>query len=145
MSKLRVLIVEDEALLSMDLEQILVDAGVEVVGIAATAKQALALAESARPNLALVDVQLSDGRTGPTIARHLSETGITAVVFMTANATLLPDDMAGAIGVISKPYVSSGVASAMEYLQQGLLSPPPRLRKPQNLILSKFYTQQWAS
>jgi CheY-like chemotaxis protein len=141
--QLQILIVEDEALLSMDLEQILLEAGTQVVGIAATAQQALQMAKAHRPNLAFVDVQLSDGATGPLIARELAAAGETAVVFMTANAAMLPEDLAGAIGVISKPYVSKGVISALAYLHQGILTPPPALRKPQNLTLSKVYAERW--
>lgn len=143
MDQLQILIVEDDALLSMDLEQILLEAGSQVVGIAATAQQALQMAKAHRPNLAFVDVQLSDGATGPLIARELAATGETAVVFMTANAAMLPEDFASAIGVISKPYVSKGVISALAYLHQGILTPPPALRKPQNLTLSKVYAERW--
>lgn len=142
-NRLTIMIVEDEAILSLDLEQMLIDSGHAVVGIAATQKQALLLAETHHPDLALVDLQLSDGPTGIAIARHLATHGRTNVVFMTANSAMLPEDFAGAIGVISKPYVTSGVNAAMAFLQEGVLRPPPVLKKPASLELSKFYSGRW--
>ena len=141
---LRVLIVEDEILLAMDLELMLQDAGCVSVGIAANAAQAIGLAEATHPDLALVDVNLSDGPTGIDIARRLSGRTATSVVFMTANVAQLPSDCAGAVGVISKPYTSSGVAAALSYLRQGLLAPPPRLATPSCLQLSSQYKTQWS-
>lgn len=142
-NRLSVLIVEDEALLSMDLEQIVLDAGHHVVGIAATAKQAIRLAQAHEPRLALVDLQLADGPSGPVISRELSAGGKTAVVFMTANSAMLPGDMAGAVGVIAKPYLMKDVVSALAYLEDALLRAPPVVRKPKCLELSRAYSQKW--
>lgn len=144
-NRLTVMIVEDEALLSLDLEQTLVDAGLEVVGIAATEKQALSLAEARQPDLALVDIQLSDGPSGIRIARQLAVQGRTSVVFMTANTAMLPEDFAGAIGVIAKPYMTSGVNAALAYLEEGVLRPPPVRKKPASLELSKPYSKRWTT
>jgi CheY-like chemotaxis protein len=101
--RLKVLVVEDEPLLAMELEGHLRELGQEVIGLAEDAEQALALASGAGPELALVDLNLRDGLTGPQIARALMERYGTVVVFVTATPGQIPDDYAGAIGAVTKP------------------------------------------
>ena len=60
---MRVLIVEDEALVALELEELLLDEGFEVVGSAANAAQAIDLGRRHRPDLALLDLNLADGAT----------------------------------------------------------------------------------
>jgi CheY-like chemotaxis protein len=82
---LRILIVEDEILIALELESLLQDAGHDVVAIAASSQDAIALGQRMRPDLAFVDIHLTDGPTGAEAARRLREQGA-AVLFMTANA-----------------------------------------------------------
>jgi DNA-binding response OmpR family regulator len=129
----RILIVEDQAILGMELEFALAETGHEVVGIAADARQALALAVEAKPDLAIVDINLRDGRTGLTVAQKMSiGLGVT-VLFATAEPELIPEQFAGAYGVVVKPYSSPSVHAAVAYclaLRDGLDPgpPPPHLR-----------------
>ena len=53
---------------------------------------------------------------GVEVARALSADPHTTVVFMTANAKRIPDDFAGAMGVIAKPYSERVVAGALRYV-----------------------------
>ena len=112
---LRILVVEDEALIALELECLLCDLGHVMVGIACNAGEAIALGRSTVPDVALVDVHLTDGPTGVDVARALSDSRI-AVVFMTANAKRIPTDFAGALGVIPKPYSERVVASTLDYV-----------------------------
>ena len=112
---LRILIVVDEILIALELESLLQDAGHEVVGMAASSQDATALGQRLRPDLAFVDIHLTDGPTGVEVARRLGEQGV-AVLFMTANAKRIPEDCAGAKGVISKPYTERGVRQALAYV-----------------------------
>src|SRR5919206_1811103 len=98
-ARMRVLIVEDELIIAIDVEASLSEEGHQVVGIARESETALGLGRRLRPDLALVDVHLVDGETGPEIAGHLKEMGI-PVLFMTAHSGTLPGGMAGALGVI---------------------------------------------
>lgn len=103
---LRVLIVEDETLLVMEYEHLLEAAGHQVVGVAATASAALALAAENRPDCAFVDMNLRDGATGADVAQSLvSEFGI-PVLFVTSNRHLVPIDRPGVIGCLPKPFTA---------------------------------------
>lgn len=113
---LRILIVEDEFLIALELESLLQDAGHHVVGIAASSEEAIALGRERAPDLAFVDIHLADGLTGIDVARHLSDEHHVTVLFMTANAKRIPDDFAGARGVIAKPYTERGVREALAYV-----------------------------
>lgn len=68
---LRILVVEDDAFIALDLECQLVELGHEVVGIAATATAAVEMARAARPDIAIVDLRLADGSRGEDAAMTL--------------------------------------------------------------------------
>ena len=63
-SALRVLIIEDEPIISMDLENLIEELGHTVVGVASTHAEAVELAQSGYPELILADIQLADGSSG---------------------------------------------------------------------------------
>lgn len=113
---LRILIVEDEILIALELESLLQDLGHEIVGIAASSGDALALGQDLTPDLAFVDIHLADGPTGVDVARYLADEHQVTVLFMTANAKRIPEDFAGAWGVIAKPYTERGVREALAYV-----------------------------
>jgi two-component system, response regulator PdtaR len=116
---LRILVVEDEILIALELESLLQEAGHEVVGIATSRSDALTLAHDLSPDLAFVDIHLADGPTGVDVARHLTgDLGVT-VLFMTANTKRIPEDFAGACGAIAKPYTERGVREALSYVTAG--------------------------
>jgi DNA-binding response OmpR family regulator len=126
----RILIVEDEMLVAIELEGLLEDLGHDPVGIVPDLQAAELYFDEAL-DLALVDLNLRDGLTGPEIGKRLGERGVT-VVFVTANPSLLGNGVAGAIGVITKPTDGQTVKAAVDYalgLREGrLVSPPPALR-----------------
>ena len=142
MSELRVVIVEDEALSAMSLQGFLEDAGHRVLGWATTAEEASRLAANTHPDLVFVDLHLADGLTGLSLAEELRNAG-RPFVFVTANSRMLPPDYAGALGVIGKPYSTHGIQRALEYIEQGLRSPPPRCARPSSLMLAPHYEARW--
>ena len=122
----RILIVEDEMLVAMELESLLEDLGHEVVGIAPDLQSARQHFDEDL-DLALVDLNLRDGLTGPEIGRNLSSQGVT-VLFVTANPRLLGEGIAGAIGVSTKPADDDMVRSAVSYalaVRTGERAKPP--------------------
>ena len=117
---LRILIVEDELLIALELECLLQDAGHDVVGIAACSAEALDLSAKLDPDLAFVDIHLADGPTGVEVSRRLAAEHDVTVLFMTANAKRIPEDFAGACGVIAKPYTERGVRNAIRFVARCL-------------------------
>ena len=136
---LRVLIVEDEALLLMQLEMMLEDEGHLVVGTAMSSAEAISVAEQTRPDLAFVDIHLLDGPTGVMVAEHLRTMDETAVVFVTANAKRVPEDYVGAVGLIAKPYSRHGITAAIKYLHECIRRPPPSVALPLGFTLAPSF------
>ena len=126
-----ILIVEDEILVALEMQSILEDQGYRVIGIAADLAGALAYPGDGI-DLALVDLNLRDGLTGPEIGRRLANEHRAGVMFITANPRLLGDGIAGTIGVLTKPTdetsLSSAVAFALRRLQGEPAEAPPALR-----------------
>lgn len=130
---LRVMIVEDQALLAMELELVVGDSGCDVVGCAMDMASAFAVAERERPDLALIDVNLLDGMTGPQIAQRLVADHGAAVVFLTANPEQIPEGFAGALGAVCKPFDEQTVRAVVSFARQFILhrtlgEPPRRFR-----------------
>jgi CheY-like chemotaxis protein len=125
----RVLIVEDEFLIALDLEATVENLGMEVAGLATNKEQALQLAHLA--DVAFVDINLSDGATGPEIGRRLAEEHGITVVFMTGNPEAVANGVKGALGVVSKPVMPAVVEQSLKYAvarRAGMLaSVPPQM------------------
>jgi DNA-binding response OmpR family regulator len=126
----KILIVEDEMLVALELEAILEDLGHQPVGIAPDLVTADDYSEETL-DLALVDLNLRDGLTGPEIGKKLSARGVT-VLFITANPRLLGDGIAGTVGVLTKPTDEATVRAAVDYalgVRNGTkVTAPPTLR-----------------
>jgi CheY-like chemotaxis protein len=140
---LNVLIVEDEALLALELGYIVREAGCRDVGHAMDSREALTLANALKPDLALVDVHLSDGPTGVDVARSIAEDCGAVALFMTANVKRLPPDFAGACGVIGKPYSDNAVKTALVYLAACLQHGRAPGLPPVGLQLSPAFAERW--
>ncbi|QFY62611.1 response regulator (plasmid) [Rhizobium grahamii] len=107
----RVLIVEDELFIALDLEDTVKAMGFNVAGLANGKDQAMRLAPLA--DIAFVDVNLVDGATGPEIGRRLVEDYGITVVFMTGNPEVVEGRVAGALGVVTKPAMPSAVEKTL--------------------------------
>ncbi len=109
----RVLVVEDEALVAMLIEDILLDAGAEVAGPAATEAEALTLLAATRPDTAVVDVNLGGHTSEPVIAA-LAASGVPFLVATGYSATGLTVPSGGAI--IAKPFEPSTLVERLAAL-----------------------------
>ena len=108
---MKVLIVEDEALLALELEYEVEAAGHEVVAQAASLQAAIDAVADSGADFAFVDIQLLDGPTGIEVGRHLFAKDI-PYVFVSGNLKRIPEDFAGAIGAIEKPSTVNGIQNA---------------------------------
>ncbi|MBV9968357.1 MAG: response regulator [Xanthobacteraceae bacterium] len=79
-----VLIIEDEALIALELESLVEKLGHQVVGVARTRKQAIQMAQRQRPGLVLADIQLADGSSGLDAVNDLLSSFEVPVIFITA-------------------------------------------------------------
>ena len=118
----RALIIEDEILIALELEDLLAGLGHAVCGFAPNGRQALDLAISHRPTLALVDVRLERTEEGIEIARRLRELCGAAIVFVTASVeqtTLdrIKEQVPGA-PVVAKPVAPKRLAEAVATVLQ---------------------------
>ena len=127
----RILIIEDEALVAMELRFVLEDLGHEVVATAGDARTARNLVKEMEVDLALVDIHLSDGPTGIDLGRDIArEDGVT-VLYMTANPGMVRDGVAGTIGVLSKPTDERAVQQAVEYALRRRFGEPVQYAPPE--------------
>jgi len=110
-----VMIIEDEAIIAMDLEGIVGDMGHRVTGIARTADDAVRLFAEDPPNLVLSDIQLADGSSGVDAVNTILETSPDVpVIFITAfPERLLTGDGPEPAFLIPKPYQTDQVRSAV--------------------------------
>lgn len=122
-----VLIVEDEFLVALDLEDIIVQAGHDIVGVIADRRGAEAI--EAPPSVALVDLNLRDGPTGPEIARHLAERFGTRIIFVTANPDQIERPPVTALGYIRKPFNPADVVAALSLALGSVASRPKGLHR----------------
>ncbi|NKK80615.1 response regulator [Rhizobium leguminosarum] len=89
---MRLLIVEDEPGIALVIEDVAIDAGFEITGIAGNMSEALELGSEA--DIAIIDVRLGDGLTGPSIARALFSGFGLGVVYFTLNPGLIAEGRA---------------------------------------------------
>ncbi len=110
----RVLIIEDDVLISAQIEYPLTDAGFDVVGIAATGEEAIEFARSQAPVLAVVDIRLAGDRDGVDTTLELFRAHGIRCIFATAHSD--PDarqraEPAAPLGWLQKPYTMASLAA----------------------------------
>ena len=114
---MRVLIVEDETLIAMDIEMTVADAGHEVVGLARSASEAIALATEHRPDIVLMDLNLAEGSRGDEAARVISERLGIRSIFLSGSIDGTTRAALGALepaGLIGKPMQPRDLIGALE-------------------------------
>lgn len=111
----RIMVIEDEAIIAMDISGIVQDMGHKVTGIARTRDQAVELALRDPPDMILADIQLADKSSGIDAVNHiLKEKGDVPVIFITAfPERLLTGERPEPAFLIAKPYTEDQVLSAV--------------------------------
>lgn len=116
MNAYRVLIVDDEPVIRMDLRAMLESMGHTVVGEADTGETALALARTLKPDLVIVDIMMP-GMDGIELSRRLAKERIAPVLILTAyseQAMIEGADKAGVLGYLVKPFREADLAPAIQ-------------------------------
>lgn len=112
----RVVIAEDEALIRLDLKEMLEEAGYTVVGEAADGERAVTLAREARPDLVILDVKMPV-LDGISAAERIASEGLAPVLMLTAFSQRELVERArdaGAMAYLVKPFSKSDVVPAIE-------------------------------
>jgi len=113
----RVLIVEDEIWAALDIEWVVYKIGAEVVGIASSAEKAIELAESAEPDLALMDIRLAGERDGIDAAIELRQRFDIPSLFVSAHVDTHTRHRAAPArpaGFIDKPFTPELLTRAIQ-------------------------------
>jgi YesN/AraC family two-component response regulator len=117
MSKVKILIVEDELIVAEDIKRTLESFGYEVVGLAANGNTALEMAANHHPELAILDIKLKDSIDGIEIAEQLNTMFDTPVIFITAfddNAYIKRVQNIEQYGYLIKPFNDKQLYSTIE-------------------------------
>ena len=123
----RVLIIEDEAVIAMDLSDLITGAGHDVCAMETTASGAVAAAKRERPDLVLADIQLADNSSGIDAVKEILASFSVPVIFITAfPARLLTGGRPEPTFLITKPYspdmVRAAVSQALFFGSTGTLN-----------------------
>jgi response regulator NasT len=113
---MRVLIAEDEALIRMDMREMLLEEGHDVVGEARDGAEAIELARSLHPDVIFMDVKMP-GMDGISAAAVIGEERIAPVVMVTAfslSRYVEAASDAGAMGYLVKPFAKKDILPAMQ-------------------------------
>jgi DNA-binding response OmpR family regulator len=125
----RILIVEDEPLIAFDNENMLREAGYEIVATIDDFDEAVVIIEREEVHLVLSDVRLRSERTGVDLARHARGKGI-PTLFATGHS--YSDAGRTAVGCLTKPYTERQLLKAIEcvdrHLQGEKVKPPKGLQ-----------------
>ena len=107
----KVLIVEDEFLIALQLEDIVTSGGHSVVGIVCDQASLGGIADP--PQVALIDLNLRDGPSGALIAMELARSHGTRILYVTANPSQIVQPAPTAVAVVSKPFSSNAILTAI--------------------------------
>jgi CheY-like chemotaxis protein len=110
----KVLIIEDEPIIAMDLENLVTELGHKVVAIAATRDEAVAKAKSERPGLVLADINLGEGGSGIDAVNEILASFDIPVIFITAYPEkLLTGERPEPTYLIAKPFLPETVQATV--------------------------------
>jgi DNA-binding response OmpR family regulator len=127
-----VLIIEDDLMLADMLEEVLLREGFGICGVARTPRDAIMMADQHKPELAIVDVQLTGG-LGTDVAPELMARYNTGILYTTGNVEAI--STAAGHACLAKPFHLKDVASALgvvaRIIETGKAIPPI----PANLIV----------
>jgi DNA-binding response OmpR family regulator len=120
------LIVEDDLMLADFAEEILVEHGYEISGIARTVADAIALARRSRPDLVILDLRLAEGGLGTEVASQLPPLGRPGILYVTGNMSQVA--LVHGDACLAKPYRSADLVRGLEVVAEiiatGKAQPP---------------------
>jgi DNA-binding response OmpR family regulator len=124
----KVLIAEDDLMIADMAEEMLVERGYEVCGIARTVTEAVELGRRHKPDLAIIDLRLADGGLGTEIAAQWDTLDRPGVLYASGNVSTVMLTAADGQACLVKPYRSVDLLRSLEIVAEmvatGSASPP---------------------
>lgn len=122
--KARILIVEDESIVAMDINKMLVDSGYEVTSMVSSGEEAISVVREQKPDLILMDIVLKGKMTGIDAARIISQYFDVPIIYLTAlssDDTLLETNNRESYGFLFKPFSANelNIAIEMAFINRG--------------------------
>ncbi len=112
--KSRVMIIEDESIIALDIENLVSEMGHKVTGIATTRDDAIRMAREQKPDIILTDIQLADGSSGVDAATAILKDFDIPVIFITAYPErLLTGERPEPTYLITKPFSRDTVRATL--------------------------------
>jgi len=130
---LKVLIVEDDLMLADFAEEILIERGYEVSGIARTVDDAVALVRHSRPDLVILDLRLADGGLGTEVASQLPSAGRPGILYVTGNMSQVA--LTNGDACLAKPYRAADLFRGLEVVAEIIATGKARPPFPQGFHL----------
>lgn len=119
--KSKILIIEDELLIALQLQTIVESMGHSVVGVASTRREAVSISRRSHPDLILTDINLADGSSGIKAVDEITARRESLVIFVTAYPErLLTGNRPEPTYLITKPYTESTVRAAIRVKTQSV-------------------------
>ena len=146
----KVVIAEDEAIIRLDLREVLEEEGYEVVGETGRGDEAVTLVRERRPDLVILDIKMP-GMDGLAAARAVSEERLAAVLILTAfsQRNLIEEARnAGALAYLVKPFQKADLVPAIEVAlgrfaeREALESEVAELRDERQAVEAKLETRK---
>jgi DNA-binding response OmpR family regulator len=133
MIALRVLVVEDDAMIGLLLAEMLEEMGYDVCAVTATEEDAVAEAARCKPGLMIVDEQLSEG-TGLSAVERILRHGPVPCVFISGAPyhTARPGS-----NVLQKPFLEEDLVRAIRYVVGSAHAPPVLVPAPGHVVLRR--------
>jgi len=132
MTALKVLVVEDDAMIGLLLAEMLGEMGYDVCAIAATEEDAVADAARCKPGLMIVDEHLREGTGVSAVARILRNGPVPCVLISGAPVHLARPGRS----VLQKPFLEEDLVRAIRYVVGGVDAPPVPKPAPGHVVLA---------
>jgi AmiR/NasT family two-component response regulator len=139
----RVVIAEDEAIIRLDLKEILEEEGYEVVGETGRGDEAVALVREHKPDLVILDIRMP-GIDGLAAAREINTDGDSAVLILTAfsQRNLIEEARdAGALAYLIKPFTKTELVPAIE-VALGRFAEMKAIREEYDTVVERLETRR---
>lgn len=111
----RVLVVEDDAFIALDLQDVLSEAGYQVIGPVGTVSEAIALLDAHQPDMALLDYNLGEETSIP-VAQKLEDLSVPFMFLSGQVSSVMLGKTRTVPKVMSKPFVPDHLVSTLGQL-----------------------------